>query len=96
METASDKLKDTFERYKEEIEKSIVRSDVGKAAWEGSSIEFIPNKDLPCQMECVSYCFTDFFYRFENIESIEQYCLIAVCDCETGRVYYEEYATISG
>ena len=74
----------------------IVRSEVARAAWEGSSIEVIPNKDLGCGMDCVSLCFTDFFYRFENIESIDQYCLIAHCNCETGSVYYTEYDNISG
>ena len=44
---------------------------MAKKAWEGGSIEFIPNKDLTCDMDCVSVCFTDFMYRYENIESIE-------------------------
>ena len=73
-----------------------MREDIAKAAWEGSAIEIVPNNYLDCDMECVSYCFTDFFYRFENVESIESYCLYDECNCTIGEITYTEEVITSG
>jgi hypothetical protein len=71
------------------MERYLVRQEVGKHAWEGSTIEIIQDKPDECNMDCVSFCFTDFTYRFENVETIDQTCLKAQCDCYTGSVTYE-------
>jgi hypothetical protein len=49
------------------MEKAIVKGEIRKHAWEGSSVEVINNRPDGCDMDCVSYCFSDFSYRFENV-----------------------------
>ena len=77
------------------MEQYIVRDEVAKTGWDYSTVEMIP-KDTWCHMDCVSFCFTDHLHRFENIPSIEQYCLIAQCNCRTGRVTYREHINSTG
>ena len=70
------------------MEKSIIRDEIGHAAWEGSDIKISNQRNLTCDMDCVSYCFTDYMYRYENVLSTEKYCIYANCNCETGRISY--------
>lgn len=52
------------------MEKSIVRGTIRHNSWSGSGVEFINNKQEECNMDCVSVCFSDFSYRFENVTSV--------------------------
>lgn len=59
------------------MEKSLVRGTIRHHSWSGSGIEFINNRPEECNMDCVSVCFSDFSYRFENVSSVMQTCLVA-------------------
>ena len=61
--------------------------EVREEAWKASSMNITNNKLEECDMNCVSLCFNDFNYRFENIESVDTLCLTAECQCG----YYGNY-----
>ena len=95
METAGDKLKQTFVRYKELLERGIVRDEIGDVAYQGTTID-IQMMDPKCNTDCVQICFTDHVYRFENVLDTEKYCLIPHCNCYTGQVWYSDYIETDG
>lgn len=68
------------------MQQAHVQHEIRELAWEGTAIELINNQT--CGNECVSLCFSDFNNRFENIEMVDQSCLIAHCDCDSGHTHY--------
>lgn len=85
---AETKLRNTLIRYKKLMQQAHTQHKIRELAWEGTSVDLIHNRTVGCDMDCVSLCFSDFNYRFENIEQVDQYCLVATCNCENGHVHY--------
>jgi hypothetical protein len=52
IEIASNKLKNKFHRYKELMERQIVRGVVASEAFDSANIT-VTNLDTPCDMKCV-------------------------------------------
>ena len=76
LEIESNKLKQTFSRYKNEMEKAIIQAEISRFAWKNSKMT-AQRQDVACDMDCVNYCFSDESNRFENIQSVYQVCLVA-------------------
>jgi hypothetical protein len=85
---AEHKVRNTLARFKKMMEKAETYHRVRELAWEGTAIELIHDRQIGCDMDCVSLCFSDFNYRFENIEQVDQYCIQASCNCTTGEIDY--------
>ena len=78
------------------MEKAQTYHKMRELAWEGTAVELIHNRTTAaeCDMDCVSLCFSDFNYRFENIEQVDQYCIVATCNCTHGHVSYHDEVRI--
>ena len=65
---AESKLRNTLARYKKLMQQAETQHRIRELAWEGTAVELVHDREIGCDMDCVSLCFSDFNYRFENIE----------------------------
>lgn len=70
------------------MERAIVSSEISRLGWNSSSV-LKYKQPTECNMNCYNLCFTEENYRFENINSVYEVCLIAKCNCTTGDVSYD-------
>lgn len=89
---ADKKFQNTLARYKKLMQQAHTQHKIRELAWKGTAVELINNRT--CGHECVSMCFQDFNNRFENIESIDQTCLVATCNCENDHHHYTTESSI--
>jgi hypothetical protein len=88
LQVNSGKIRNTLARYKELMERAIVQQEISKLAWNSSNI-LSYKQPTECNMDCYNFCFTEELYRFENINSVYEVCLVARCNCTTGDVAYD-------
>jgi len=79
---SSEKLKQTFTRYKKLMEKGLMLEKIRQLSFNESSV-VATKVATPCDMQCVKICFTDVHYRFENVRSVVESCLVPTCNCTT-------------